>query len=260
MRRRFLDAEWRHLAMVNYPVDPDLLRPLLPRGTEFDFWNGRTFVSIVGFLFLRTRVLGIPVPCHRNFEEVNLRFYVRRRAAEGWRRGVVFVKELVPRRAIAAIARWFYNENYEARRMASDIRLPGPGDPRGSVEYRWQKRSRWDSLRVDFEGVPQLPAPDSEEAFIAEHYWGYVVQRDGSAVEYGVEHPPWRVWRATLAELDCDVRACYGEGYHETLSRQPTSAFVAEGSPVSVFRGERLSENRDLSDALAAPESIRRPL
>src|SRR6185295_273969 len=110
----FLTAEWRHLVMLNYEIDPAILRRFVPRGTELDAWNGKTFVSLVGFLFLNTRVMGLPIPFHENFEEINLRFYVRRKADEGWRRGVVFIKEIVPRAAIAWVARWLYNENYVA--------------------------------------------------------------------------------------------------------------------------------------------------
>ncbi|HEX8362069.1 MAG TPA: DUF2071 domain-containing protein, partial [Longimicrobium sp.] len=91
---KFLAAEWRDLVMLNYEADPAALRPLVPAGTELDAWGGTTYVSMVGFLFLRTRVLGIPIPFHQDFEEVNLRFYVRRRGPEGWRRGVVFVREI----------------------------------------------------------------------------------------------------------------------------------------------------------------------
>ena len=143
MGRRFLSAAWRNLVMLNYEIDPTVLRPLIPKGTELDPWNGRYFVSVVGFLFLQTRVLGVPIPFHRNFEEVNLRFYVRRQARDGWRRGVVFVKEIVPRIAIAAVARWIYNENYVACPMSSSVRLPDEarGTP-GWAEYRWTNRGR----------------------------------------------------------------------------------------------------------------------
>jgi uncharacterized protein YqjF (DUF2071 family) len=238
MKRRFLSAEWRHLAMLNYQVDPAVLQPLVPAGTELDSWNGKTFLSMVGFLFLRTRVLGIPVPFHQNFEEVNLRFYVRRKASEGWQRGVVFVKEVVPKAAIAVLARWLYNENYVACRMSSKVQLPDQtSDNRGLVEYRWANRSSWNTIRAGFEGLPSYPAAGSEEEFITEHYWGYVVQRGGITLEYGVEHPQWRVWRASSAGLECDVGVCYGQRYCEALGQQPTSAFVAEGSAVAVFRG-----------------------
>src|SRR5713101_1040010 len=127
--RSFLTAEWRDLAMLNFEVDPTVLRPLVPAGTELDDWRSRTFVSVVGFLFLNTRVLGIPIPFHRDFEEVNLRFYVRRKMSDGWRRAVVFVKELVPRAAIALTARMVYGENYVALPMNHRIEVENGSDP-----------------------------------------------------------------------------------------------------------------------------------
>jgi uncharacterized protein YqjF (DUF2071 family) len=241
MKRPFLSAEWRHLAMLNYEVDPAILRPLVPFGTELDAWNGKTFLSLVGFRFLRTRVFGIPIPFHRNFDEVNLRFYVRRKAGAEWRRGVTFVKEIVPRAAIAWVARCLYNENYVACRVVSQVRLPGPGaEGRGAVEYRWEYASASNAIRAEFEGEPACPAGGSEEEFITEHYWGYVGQRGGGALEYAVEHPRWRVWRASSAELECEVEVCYGPQFCEALGQRPSSAFVAEGSAVTVFRGEVL--------------------
>ena len=115
--RPFLTANWRYLAMLNFAVDPKILQPLVPTETELDFHEEKTFVSVVGFLFLDTRIIGLPIPLHRDFEEVNLRFYVRRKSANEWRRGVVFVRELVPRRAIALVARTFYGEPYLALPM-----------------------------------------------------------------------------------------------------------------------------------------------
>ncbi len=240
---RFLTAEWRYLAMLNYEVEPALLQPLVPAGTEIDFWDGRTFVSMVGFLFKRTRVLGLPIPFHVNFEEVNLRFYVRRKGPEGWRRGVVFVKEIVPRAAIAWAARTIYNENYQALEMRHHLEH-APGEP-VSVEYGWRTRGpsgRWNSMSVTAEGEPQAMTPGSEAEFIAEHYWGYAAQRDGGCVEYRVEHPPWRVWPATRSQLVCDAGALYGEAFAELLreDQAPSSAFLAEGSAIVVRRPTRL--------------------
>jgi len=239
MGRRFLSAEWRNLVMLNYEVDPSVLRSRVPNGTELDAWGGRYFVSVVGFLFLHTRVLGLPIPFHRHFEEINLRFYVRREAKDGWRRGVVFVKEIVPRAVIAAVARWVYNENYVACPMRSRVQLPdGARGIAGSVEYSWTSRSRRNAIGAEFHGVPRFPASGSEEEFITKHSWGYVPQRDGSTLEYQVKHPQWRVWRASAAKLDCDVRGFYGEQYQQVLYDLPSSAFVAEGSAIEVFKGE----------------------
>lgn len=234
----FLTASWRWLVMLNYAVDPALLRARVPRGTELDEWQGTTYASVVGFRFLDTRVLGVPVPLHRDFSEVNLRFYVRRRGPEGWRRGVAFVRELVPRFAIAAVARAVYNEPYVALPMRHDVRVGAAG---GSAEYRWRHRGRWGSLRAEFCGAPEPLRAGSEEEFIAEHYWGYTAQRDGGTVEYQVEHPPWRVWRADRASLDADVAALYGADLAAAVAGPPRSAFVADGSPVTVRRALRIN-------------------
>lgn len=240
--RPFLTASWRYLAMLNYEVPRGLLQPLVPAGTELDDFDGVTLASMVGFRFLDTRLLGLPVPGHRDFDEVNLRFYVRRRAEDGrWRRAVVFVRELVPRRAIALAARWLYNEPYAAVPMRHDLAIDGIADGLpGRAAYGWSLGGRWHQLQVHVAGKPALPVPGSEVEFTTEHYWGYTVQRDGGTTEYQVEHPPWRVWPAAGA-FDCDVPTVYGQGFAECLSATPRSAFLAEGSPVVVHIGRRLT-------------------
>ncbi|MEP6810645.1 MAG: DUF2071 domain-containing protein, partial [Chthoniobacterales bacterium] len=187
MRRPFLTAEWRYLALLNYTIDPALLTPLVPSGTELDFHEGKTFVSVVGFMFLQTRVLGLPIPLHRNFEEVNLRFYVRRQTEEGWRRGVVFVRELVPRRAIAFIARAFYGEPYLAVPMRHAI---AHGTNALSLQYQWWRAGRWETLGLVAAEEPRDSGVGSHEEFITEHYWGYTKRR-ATTSEYQVEHPRW---------------------------------------------------------------------
>lgn len=235
--RRFLDAEWRNLVMLNYSVDPDLLADRIPAGCELDFWLGKTFVSVVGFQFLHTRVLGVPIPFHRNFEEVNLRFYVRRKAEDSWRRGVVFVKELVPRFATAFVARRLYGENYQAVPMRHSL---SSSDGRTTASYQWRRGGRWETVSASFSG-PSAPLPDdAEETFISEHYWGYSAQPDRTTVEYRVEHPRWRVWRAEASSLECEVATLYGSEFAEALSGAPSSAFVADGSRVVVMQGTRM--------------------
>ncbi|MBK5188158.1 MAG: DUF2071 domain-containing protein, partial [Gemmatimonadaceae bacterium] len=190
-RRAFLTAEWRYLVMLNYDVDPAILHALVPRDTVLDLWNGRAIASVVGFRFLRTRLLGVPIPLHRHFEEVNLRFYVRHTARNGdVRRGVVFVRELVPHAAIALTARFAYNEPYRAVRMRS-VAPAAPVEAPGRVSYEWKTGSRWQHVAATATGAPSLPSPDSEETFVTEHYWGYTRQRDGGSVEYEVSHPRW---------------------------------------------------------------------
>lgn len=235
----FLSAEWRYLAMLNYEIDPKVLAPFVPRGTELDSFGGRTYASMVGFLFLDTRVLGVPVPWHRNFEEVNLRFYVRRSVAGEYRRGVVFVRELVPRRAIASVANVVYGENYASVPMTHTILRDSAQQP-VQVSYSWLAQGRTDCLSLDTQGAATEPASGSLGEFITEHYWGYARQRGGGTVEYHVQHPRWRVWTAAQAQFDCDAGEFYGAGFAEALSAGPASAFLADGSKVTVSKGMRL--------------------
>jgi len=273
MTRAFLTAEWRNLAMLNYVVDPALLTPFVPRGTVLDSWNGRTYVSLVGFMFVDTRVLGVPIPFHRAFEEVNLRFYVRRTVDGEVRRAVTFLRELVPRRAIALVARLGYNEPYTALPMRHRIDVVPTGArsnqgvvptgacsnqgvvPTGarsategpalspalhSVEYEWQLGRKWCGLRVETTGLPRAIEHGSEEEFITEHYWGYTRQRDGSTVEYQVVHPSWKVSAVSRATVVGDLAELYGDALAAKLSEPPDSAFLADGSAIAVSLPRRL--------------------
>ena len=243
---RFLTAQWRHLAMLNYAVDPAILTPHLPAGVELDAWHGTTYLSVVGFMFLGTRVLGLPIPFHRNFPEVNLRFYVRRPGrpgephvdADGYKRGVVFIKELVPRAAIAWVARTVYGEAYHSLPMRHRIDLTHEQDGRvhGDVAYEWRLGAAWQGLELSIDGPPAELVPGSEAAFITEHYWGYAAG-SGRTLEYRVEHPPWRVWTATRSRLHGDLTGLYGEAFAAALAAPPRSAFLAEGSEIAVHRG-----------------------
>lgn len=234
----FLSAEWRNLAMVNYEIDPSVLEPFVPKGTELDLWNDKAFVSLVGFMFLNTKVWGVPVPFHRNFEEMNLRFYIKRRHPDGDRRAVAFIKEIVPRRAIAFLARLLYNENYVALPMRHKIEKQ---DKRLSAEYSWKSNEKWQHLGVQCKGDPFLPEKGSLAEFITEHYWGYVKQRNEDTFEYKVSHPQWHVWEAEKCSIDIDVETLYGPTFAPYLNKTPISAFLAEGSSVTVSKANSLS-------------------
>jgi uncharacterized protein len=248
-QRPILTADWRYLVMLTYEIDPLTLAPWVPAGTALDSWQNRTFISLVGFRFLDTRLLGIPVPFHRNFEELNLRFYVRRQVGIEVRRGVVFLREFVSRRAIAAVARSIYNEPYQTVPMRSRIDWTAVPE----VEYAWRVHGRWHTLTARATGSAAVPVPESLEAFITEHYWGYTRQRNGGTVEYRVAHPQWRVWHATDVRLDADLRTvCGAEVAHRLVG--PTSILIADGSPVSVYRPYRLP---DCAVTLAAAQHAR---
>jgi uncharacterized protein YqjF (DUF2071 family) len=240
MKNVFLTAEWRDLVMLNYETTPAVLRDFVPRGTELDAFDGKALVSLVGFRFLRTRLFGaITVPFHVNFDEINLRFYVRRRDESGEvRRGVVFIREVVPRWVIALIARLAYNEHYSCHAMRHRVSADGAGI---RAKYEWRVDRKWIGLHAEADGAPALPADGSIEQFISEHYWGYSRQRDGSTVEYQVTHPQWRVWRSRSAGFEGDCAPMYGPKFGEVLTRPPDSAFIADGSKVSVFAGKRIA-------------------
>jgi len=233
----FLTAEWRDLVMLNYECDPGLLRQFVPSGTQLDPWSEKTFLSLVGFRFLKTRVCRFSLPFHRNFEEVNLRFYVKRSEGDRTRRGVVFIREIVPRRLIAAVARTLYNERYLALPMSHEIVRDGSGL---AVEYAWKSGGSQNRIKLTAKGEPSLPEAGSHEQFITEHYWGYAAQRDGGCVEYQVQHVPWKVWTAVDSSFEGDVEELYGKELKAVLKFPPASALLAEGSAVSVHRGRRL--------------------
>lgn len=241
-QQSFLTAQWRHVVLLNYEIDPATLTPHIPIGTELDLFDGRALVSVVGFMFLNTKVLGVPIPFHVNFPEVNLRFYARRKDGDTWKRGVVFVKEIVPRFAIATVARLMYNENYVSMPMRAVCKTDGDTLQHDSiVAYSWQDASKWNSVEARITGDAYTPSPDSEEGFIVEHYWGYTKQRDGGTMEYQVEHPRWKLWQTSEAALDCDVANVYGASFTDALAQKPRSAFVADGSEIVVRKGLRLA-------------------
>jgi uncharacterized protein YqjF (DUF2071 family) len=236
--KRFLTAEWRDLAMLNYDVEPALLAGYVPQGTTLDSFEGKTYVTLVGFCFSKTRLWGkIAVPFHGEFEEVNLRFYLRRKVGGEERRGVCFIAEIVPKRAIAWAAQLLYGENYRRFPMEHRVAQNGLGK---TAEYGWQVGDRNCRLFVHAGDEPRYPHEESLEQFITEHYWGYSKQRSGGSLEYRVAHAPWRVAVTASSGFEGDANPTYGAAFAEILRGKPDSAFLAEGSSVEVFPGERV--------------------
>lgn len=232
-----ISAHWSHLVMLNYEVDPEVLLPYVPDGVILDQFEGRTLASMVGFLFRRTSLWGIPVPFHQQFEEVNLRFYVRRELPNEIRRGVVFVKEIIPKPIVTNLARYFYNENYVTYPMAHQITAIDSADGLTNtqhIQFSWTTPQQQCHLGASISGSPFLPPEQSEETFISEHYYGYCTQKNSRTLEYKVEHPQWNVWKANSPTLECDVEQLYGKQFVPFLNAEPSSAFVAEGSEVTV--------------------------
>ena len=232
--RKFLTAKWHDLIMANYKVDPALLDDLVPHGTELDLYQGDCYLSLVAFKFLDTAVLGIKIPFHANFEEINLRFYVQRKAAQEIRRGVVFVKEIVPRSTICWVANSMYGENYECWDT-------GHEEGENEIGYFWAKGDLENSMSVEYKNNLGVPAEQSREAFIIEHYWGYTRRGMRRTDEYLVEHPKWELLEVNYAELEVDFGETYGERFGFLSKAEPDSMMMAKGSEISVYRGQRMA-------------------
>lgn len=237
MSNVFLTAEWRKLIMANYAVDSASLSPFLPLHTELDLRDGTCYVSLVGFMFLNTKLKGISIPFHSDFEEVNLRFYVRFKDEGEWKRGTVFIKEIVPKPAIAFVANTIYGEKYETRKMRHSM---VEQDHTQVLEYGWKIKS-WNTIKVVAGKELLNMGIGSEEEFILEHYWGLSKGRNNKTFKYGVEHPRWQVYQTLESTIEVDFKENYGSAFAFLQNQKPDSVFLAEGSEVLIRDGMVLS-------------------
>jgi len=229
----FLTAEWRKLVMANYTIDPSILRPFLPAHTELDFYNDNCYVSLVGFEFDKVKLKGVSIPLHTRFPEVNLRFYVKRKEGSIWKRGVVFISEIVPKPAIAWIANAFYQEKYQVALMKREWSLSAN---ELSIAYKWKKKNKWNTISVLAGNQPVLIKENTEEAFIYEHYFGYAKVGKDITNEYEVQHISWDVYPVKQYSIDCDFAQQYGESFSFLNHEKPVSVFLAEGSAVTILK------------------------
>lgn len=227
----FLKAEWRKLAIANYEIDPAILHRYIPHGTELDLWNNTCYVSLVGFMFLNTKLLGLPIPFHRHFEEVNLRFYVRHKHAGEWRRGVVFIKEIVPKPALTFVANTVYNEHYQT--MSMSHKWQEMTDHR-QVQYAWKHKGEENSLLIKAELSASDISEGSETEFITEHYWGYTKAGKHKTFEYEVTHPRWKAYKVLEHQIKVNFGSVYGAEFAELADVAPKSVMLAEGSEITV--------------------------
>lgn len=237
----FLSARWEYLAMFNYEVDAAILKPHLPPFTELDLYNGRAIVSVVGFLFNQTKVMGIHWPGFVNFEEVNLRYYIKYFDGKEWKRGVGFISEIVPKFLVAEIANLFYNEHYSTAQMNHRIHRENQTI---QASYNWKKKDqKWNSMWIKATDSVQNIQPGSEEEFIFEHYYGYNKLNEKTTIEYSLSHPRWQVYPVVDFMLDCDVEKLYGASFVPYIQDvKPVSIFLANGSDVQVRMPRRIKK------------------
>lgn len=223
-RMNFLTANWKHLILANYQVDPQILTPFLPQKTTLDTFEGKTWLSLVGFLFDQTRVLGIPFPTLTRFEEVNLRFYVCPQYDTSIR-GVSFIQEIVPRPVIPFIANRFFHENYVRYPMTHEHQHP-------HFSYTWNSGVE-NKLSLRITSNTKLPEENSIEEFITEHYWGYS-KGSKHCTEYQVQHPQWNCCIAQDVEVNVDFKSTYGNAFEFLNHCEPDNVIYARGSQISV--------------------------
>lgn len=233
----FLNAQWKNLALINYEIDANILEKYLPAGTELDIWNGRCYVSLVGFLFKETKVLGIKIPFHVDFEEVNLRFYVKRFENGVWKRGVVFIKEIVPKKAITFIANILYQEHYETQKMTHKV---VENNETKAFIYQWKKDKNWNTIHLETKKDCKEIEMDSEVEFITEHYFGYTKINKKTTFEYEVTHPRWEQLEVLKHHVDIDFENTYGTDFGFLQNQKPTSVFLATGSKITVKNKRKL--------------------
>jgi uncharacterized protein YqjF (DUF2071 family) len=229
--KTFLTAQWENLIMANYAVEPQMLQPYLPKGVELDLYEGEAYVSLVGFMFKQSRIFNIPIPLMGTFEEINLRFYVKRKTAEGYRRGVVFINETVPYKPVAWLANKLYKEHYIAIPTNHNIVI---GEDTKLIQYDWKMGQTWNHMKVKASTSQREMDRGSLEEFIFEHYFGYTRIDENRSQEYRINHPRWMVNDVLKASVDCDFAAMYGETFAQLSTTIPKSVIIAEGSAISV--------------------------
>lgn len=227
----FLTAEWNNLAMINYVIEPKILEKYVPAGTELDFFEGKCYVSFIGFLFENVKVLGLKIPFHSDFEEVNLRFYVRRFENGVWKRGAVFISEIVPKFAISFVANTFYNEHYETFPMKHSLKV---NDNSREFIYEWKVKNNWNTINIQTNKNPIGIEIGSESEFITEHYFGYNKVSETETIEYEVKHPRWQQYEVLKNSSSINFEDVYGEEFAFIKDLEPTSVFLAVGSKISI--------------------------
>lgn len=227
----FLTAKWTNLALINYEIDAKILEKYVPNGTELDFWDNKFYISLVGFMFEDVKLLGLKIPLHTNFEEVNLRFYVKRFEEGKWKRGVVFIKEIVPKLALKIVANTVFKENYETLPMKHKVI---ENENTFNFTYDWKKDQKWNSIALETEKKLIKIEENSEAQFITEHYFGYTKVNHTKTFEYEVKHPIWKQYNVLNSKIDVDFEATYGNEFAFMKDLIPTSIILAKGSKVSV--------------------------
>jgi uncharacterized protein len=229
--KTLLTAHWTNLVTATFETDKHFLQKYLPAKTELNDWNARYFMSIVAFLFEKPRLLGIPSPFYNSFEEINLRFYVRRKLNNEWRKGVVFIKEIAPYYIPAQTAKWLYRENFISVPMKHEFINSNKLMYRS---YACKISKEWNYLNMESACIHTETGLGDVENFIRDHYWAYTRKGSNKTLEFQIEHPPWKIFPAIKFDMHLDTGTIYGEQFKDYFAEKPVDAFLMDGSYTKV--------------------------
>ena len=204
------------------------MRAQLAPGVEPDRWNGKTHASLVALEMRDVRVRGWRIPGFTAHPQVNFRVYARHRAHPA----VVFVRELVPSRIIAAIGRLRYGEPFQTARISTRV-MEGTADL--TVEYRFGPGAARYRVGVLAARDGAIPAATTFEHYLKERTHGCRTDRQGRVGTFRVEHPRWAVRKVMSVDYAVDFAALYGPQWDVLNHSRPVSTILAVGSNVSVY-------------------------
>ena len=237
----FVSAYWSDLILLSYAV-PDRL--LLPRIAPFDldYWDGQAYVSVVGFHFGKTRILGVPpgplLPNVANFAQWNLRTYVRRKVnevgsshAKQAAGGIVFLKEFVPSPMVTGLVRTLYNENYVTAPLS--LTLQSEGNTL-DVCYSLEVGGRKHTIAAKSVLAPSKLKAGSADEFFIERYWGSPGAYGNKVISFQIAHAPWNTYDISSCDVDADFGLLYGKDWEFLNNRKPDYAAWCDGSSVGI--------------------------
>lgn len=226
VRRSFTLQSWRDVVFLHWRVDPDVVAPLLPPGTEPDLVDGTTWIGVVGLRMTDLRVGPVPYP---SFLELNIRLYS---CGTSGQRAVVF-------RAMEASEPVFAAASRSSTRLPytwAAMRFTHAGRRIGFATRRRLPRPSGTGLRfeVEYDAAPHEPSA-TEAALTAR--WSLHQRWYGPTLRWPVTHPAWPLHRGRLVTWhDEGLLAAVGL---PTLSDPPESVLYSPATTVRFGRPSR---------------------
>ena len=236
-RKTLYAAEWREIVVINFEIDPKLLRNFIPPKTELDFFNETSFVTLMARACKNVKPYGWPIVFAKSIDQILLRFYVKRKVGDTWRRGVCLIRDYLPKRKASFFLNWMFKHSFTQvpiKRTSSNFESGLPTQL-PTVEYQWTTGDYVNHIKVNARSQMRQQEQETKESFVLDHHYGYTV-KEGKTYEYYVEYSPWAMWDAQSGSFDCDTENVFGRPFVRALKQRPASVFLARGSDVIIYR------------------------